>query len=246
MSDPGRARHEWPRARSPGSLTPWLPVSGASRQIVSSSSSPCAPPAEHVVAPRPCATHSGAVGRAADHVWGQIRITCVTIAVARRMPPAITPSSLERCSAPCKALRFAPTPPAAGPSGLDGACAPLRREHLRDGRLRDGARIVLQEALTRTDRGGMVGVSHQCHRHALRAPSRTRSPLQAGALRARPTAFPSHRGHVGPRRATRRADPATPQDVSKRWPADCKTAAAPTSNRDATLQANFVGTGINT
>ena len=37
---------------------------------------------------------------------------------------AITRDSVALCSAPYKALRFAPPPRSAGPSGLDGACAP--------------------------------------------------------------------------------------------------------------------------
>ncbi len=37
----------------------------------------------------------------------------------------ITRDSFELCSAPCKALRFAPPPRSAGPSGLDGASAQL-------------------------------------------------------------------------------------------------------------------------
>jgi hypothetical protein len=47
-------------------------------------------------------------------------------------PSAITTTMLHLCSAPCKALRFAPTAHAR-PSGLDGACAQMIGRHLRDG-----------------------------------------------------------------------------------------------------------------
>jgi len=47
--------------------------------------------------------------------------------------PSITCDSLALCSAPYKALRFAP-PRSRGPSGLDGACAQRTSRLLRDGR----------------------------------------------------------------------------------------------------------------
>ena len=47
---------------------------------------------------------------------------------------AVTHSSFELCSAPCKARRFAPPTRVvrAWPSGLDGACAQLAGRQLRD------------------------------------------------------------------------------------------------------------------
>ena len=48
--------------------------------------------------------------------------------------PAITCDSLALCSALDKALRFAPPPRSAGPSGLDGASAQRASRLLGDGR----------------------------------------------------------------------------------------------------------------
>jgi hypothetical protein len=47
---------------------------------------------------------------------------------------AITRLMFDLCSAPCKALRFAPPARARRPAGLDGACAQITSWLLRDGR----------------------------------------------------------------------------------------------------------------
>jgi len=65
-------------------------------------------------------------------VW-LVAIVGVAPSVVRE---AITEPSFELCSAPCKARRFAPPTRVvrAWPAGLDGACAQLAGQQLRDGR----------------------------------------------------------------------------------------------------------------
>jgi hypothetical protein len=53
---------------------------------------------------------------------------------ATSTPPALTTTMLHLCSAPCKALRFAPPARTRGLRALDGACAQMIGGHLRDGR----------------------------------------------------------------------------------------------------------------
>ena len=52
--------------------------------------------------------------------------------IAAECQPAITRSSIALCSAASMLSAFAPTPRAAGPSGMDAACAQRPIGHLRD------------------------------------------------------------------------------------------------------------------
>ena len=84
---------------------------------------------------------------------------------------AITCDSLTLCSAPSKALRSAPPPRSAGPSGLDGACAQRKGKLLRDGRSRRRvARLAhrLGCELTRVSPGRILLLSRRCPTTPLR------------------------------------------------------------------------------
>src|SRR6185295_15318728 len=65
-------------------------------------------------------------------------------------PSAITTTMLHLCSAPCKALRFAPPAHARGLRGLDGACAQMIVGQLPDGHrmlFLSGRHVVLIDLL---------------------------------------------------------------------------------------------------
>jgi hypothetical protein len=112
------ARRLRPRAVTRGSLTPYVPdvsvLSALSMSVV------C------VRAARVNYLNHGSLMSLRQTSLSIIRMNAI-IFVDRCYGEAITQRSLELCSAPCKARRFAPTTRVvcAWPSGLDVACAPL-------------------------------------------------------------------------------------------------------------------------